>query len=318
MIYLKNKGELEVDLITTMGVNVKEGDSIGYFGTGLKYAIAVFLRENIDFKLFIGENEYTFFTESKTIRGKQFDYCYMVGPFDSIQLGFTTELGKNWDIWQAYREIHSNCLDENGSVGTDVQRKEPCSTLFIVEDREEFIGIFLDPEKPLHKSQDVDIYHGESDWIYYNGIRAKQLDKPSRYTYNIKRKCTLTEDRLLCFDYEIGQVLTKAISSMDDFDVINSIITEKECFERTLSFEHFCYTAPSKTFTEAVLANQGNSSSSAQAYIKEHIKSSAPVSEYELIIGKINDLVNDYGLELDIKDSCIVLSGGVLTQLKTA
>jgi len=52
MIILKNKGEIEIETITTMGVNVKECDSpIGFFGTGLKFAIATFLREGIAFAL---------------------------------------------------------------------------------------------------------------------------------------------------------------------------------------------------------------------------------------------------------------------------
>ena len=32
------------------------------------------------------------------------------------QLPFTTELGKNWEVWQAYRELHSNTLDESGVI----------------------------------------------------------------------------------------------------------------------------------------------------------------------------------------------------------
>src|ERR1700733_12022356 len=45
MIVFENYGEIEIDAITTFGVSVKEGPNpIGFFGTGLKYAVAVLLR----------------------------------------------------------------------------------------------------------------------------------------------------------------------------------------------------------------------------------------------------------------------------------
>ena len=111
MISLKNPGLLEIDLITTMGAHVKESDSyLGRFGTGMKYAIAVLLRDNIDFDLYIGENRYEFYTESVTLRGKEFKKCFMRGPADSVPLGFTTDLGRDWKPWMAYRELFTNCV----------------------------------------------------------------------------------------------------------------------------------------------------------------------------------------------------------------
>ncbi len=93
MMVLQNPGLIDLDVIKLMGVNVKDSDdSIGMFGTGLKYAIAVFLREGIEFSMFRGEDEYIFTTESKNIRGKDFEVCVMSGPFDHIELGFTTDL----------------------------------------------------------------------------------------------------------------------------------------------------------------------------------------------------------------------------------
>lgn len=45
MIVFENEGEIDPQLIMLIGVNVKASDSaIGFFGTGLKYAIACLLR----------------------------------------------------------------------------------------------------------------------------------------------------------------------------------------------------------------------------------------------------------------------------------
>ena len=47
MVVFENTGEIDILSISSFGVSVKEGDSpIGFFGTGLKYAIAVLLRHN--------------------------------------------------------------------------------------------------------------------------------------------------------------------------------------------------------------------------------------------------------------------------------
>lgn len=45
MILFQNPGEIDLLSIASFGVSVKEGENpIGFFGTGLKYAIAVLLR----------------------------------------------------------------------------------------------------------------------------------------------------------------------------------------------------------------------------------------------------------------------------------
>jgi len=46
MITFENDGEIDLRAISQFGINVKTGDSpIGFFGTGLKYALAVLMRE---------------------------------------------------------------------------------------------------------------------------------------------------------------------------------------------------------------------------------------------------------------------------------
>jgi len=74
MITLQNHGLLDLELLATMGANVKDSDdAIGFFGTGLKYAIATFLREGINFHMLIGQNRYEFDTERKIIRGDEYN-----------------------------------------------------------------------------------------------------------------------------------------------------------------------------------------------------------------------------------------------------
>ena len=67
-IYFTNPGEIDIRAVTTMGVNVKEGSSsIGYFGTGLKYAIATLLREGQEIIIHSGLTTYYFLSFQEEI-----------------------------------------------------------------------------------------------------------------------------------------------------------------------------------------------------------------------------------------------------------
>ncbi len=117
MITFSNPGKIDIRLITTLGVNVKESDNpIGYFGTGLKYAIAVLLREKQKVEIWSGTERIAFEIRPDTVRGKSFGFIWLGTARSPWQcLGFTTELGKNWTLENAYRELYSNCMDEGGS-----------------------------------------------------------------------------------------------------------------------------------------------------------------------------------------------------------
>ena len=115
-----NPGEIDLRVISTMGVNVKPDNdaAIGYFGTGLKYAIAVLLRHRQQVVVWSGWRRVELTATTETIRGKDFAVVNMRdgdGPWQS--LGFTTELGRNWTLENAYRELYSNCKDEGGEFG---------------------------------------------------------------------------------------------------------------------------------------------------------------------------------------------------------
>jgi len=121
MIVFRNEGVLELDCVRTMGINVKENDSaIGHFGTGLKYAIAVLLRTGHEITMILDGTEFKFLTKTKEVRSKDFEFIVMrmIDPSDSTfedeQLAFTTDYGKDWEVWMAFRELACNARDEGG------------------------------------------------------------------------------------------------------------------------------------------------------------------------------------------------------------
>jgi len=122
-LFLTTPTKIEPFSWSIMGVNVKENDNpIGHFGTGLKMAIAVLLRTNHNITIKTEDQEYIFGIDLKTLRGKDFWVCTCNGE----ELPYTTELGKEWDVWMAYRELISNTIDEGGNYSEEPLSDETC------------------------------------------------------------------------------------------------------------------------------------------------------------------------------------------------
>src|SRR5512141_2444774 len=102
MIIFQNEGEIDINTVKTMGVSVKEEGAIGFFGTGLKFAIATLLRNKQEIVIFSGTERYDVGVKTIQIRGQDFDMVTLNGE----QIGFTTQLGKTWEMWMAFRELH--------------------------------------------------------------------------------------------------------------------------------------------------------------------------------------------------------------------
>jgi hypothetical protein len=88
MKYLKiqNNGELDIRLIALMGGTTKSNDEfkIGQFGTGLKYTLAYLYRNNLAFKIFVGEQEVKVHIETEDIGGEIFEIICINGHRTSI------------------------------------------------------------------------------------------------------------------------------------------------------------------------------------------------------------------------------------------
>lgn len=150
-VIFENPGEIDPLMIQTFGVSVKETDHpIGFFGTGLKYALAILLRTGHKVILQSGLNQHEFAVSERTIRGTPFRLVTM----DDAPLGFTDQLGKTWEVWMAYRELYCNTKDENGSVDTAEAMPEPAEnvTRFIVEG-DEFLT--------QHRNREIFLLEGE-------------------------------------------------------------------------------------------------------------------------------------------------------------
>lgn len=242
-VIFRNKGIIDPRSITTFGVSSKDSESaIGYFGTGLKYAIAILLREGCKIDIYTGGEHLSFGTLDQRIRVDDFTFVTM----NDEPLSFTTELGKNWQIWQAIRELWCNCLDELGDVfSSDYFDDVPAEdeTVVVISGRAAMEAwsmrdAIMISTTPLFETEYVDIHPGQSSHIYYKGVRVHDLTRPSLFTYNLKGAVTLTEDRTMQHSNLAGWYAAKGIAMLSEKSFLGRVLTAgQEWFEHRLDFD---------------------------------------------------------------------------------
>lgn len=241
MVKFANPGDIDERVWKTFGMSVKIGDNpIGRFGTGLKYAIAVLLRNNRKITIKNSKNSYEFTTESTDFRGEEFQQILCNGE----PLPYTTEYGKNWELWQAYREIFSNCLDEGGGIDyrqCDVLTEQLGYTMIEAQLGDiNHNDVFLDREnlKIVASDYACEVFDRPSKWVYYRGIRAYELPRESMFTYNIL-EAYLTEDRTIAYDFEITARIREAVFSSECPDFLHRFIFGcRGSWEESITFVH--------------------------------------------------------------------------------
>jgi len=259
MVVFQNEGLIDVRTINTFGVCVKEEGSspIGYFGTGLKYALAVLLREGLSVVMYHGLNKFVFSVGQRAIRDKDFGLV----KINDTELPFTTELGKNWQLWHAYRELASNTLDEGGTITQEGDPKEGYTTFIVEGAAFEAIHcgaygteVFLS-SKPLHVFKEIEFHEvptGGAYWVYYRGIRVYKLGRPAQFTYNLLRECALTEDRTLADSWRIDQCVADALSTCKSPSLIRQLLeAHQQYYESTIDYT-WSSKSPGGTFNDVV------------------------------------------------------------------
>lgn len=200
-ICFRTPGLIDLRALRTFGVSAKGSVSaIGQFGTGLKYAIAVALRHNCQVEIWRGLDQTRFYTQKDLFRDKEFSWVFMDGAdADHMELPFTTELGKHWQPWMAFRELESNTRDESGEtflVEGETPQREGMTCILVTGMDQEYHGrhrTFMLPSI-ITTCGDLEIHKGTSAAIYCKGVRVLDLKESAEFTYNFTN-LELTEDR---------------------------------------------------------------------------------------------------------------------------
>jgi len=231
-IKIKNTGLIEPQALSLIGASTKQNDSskIGQFGSGNKYALAYLLRNNYDVRIYSGLNEIKITTAKETFREIDFDVIFINGEKTSI----TISMGKDWEFWQAIREIYCNAIDEGGSEIDMVQNIVPVEneTHFYIDtskDVMEFFGNFNNyfaiNKKVLFECSEGRILEktGNECNIYRKGIRCYNASKTSVYDYDFNN-ITVDEDRLVKYWWNLEEKLWNIIYQCDNEEIINQIL----------------------------------------------------------------------------------------------
>lgn len=257
MIVFQNPGLIDMAAVTTMGVSVKDGDTpIGYFGTGLKFAIATILREGGELTIYRGLERYGFTKQPLTVRGETFEQVCM----NDQPLGFTTQLGRNWQAWMAFRELASNCRDEGGryfsaQAGGPVEDGTTvCVTGGGIDDAFAERSTILLESQPLYANEHIEIHEGPSRFVYYRGVRIHTPFRETALRYNIKRTLELTEDRTAKWSFEVNDAIINGLLAAEDETLLRRALSCGDGYlEHHLEFPSFADASPEFTRVANVL-----------------------------------------------------------------
>lgn len=284
-ILIQNDGEIESNSFELIGASTKRNDStkIGFFGSGLKYSIAFMMRNNIDFKIFSGENEMKFTTLQETLKGQSFERICINGNPTS----YTTTMGPTWEHqWFVLREIYCNAIDEGSCQlvkSTEIVNPIQGKTRIYIELTDTLLNViqnwdsyFSDEREPLFVSgsvftfhldekkhnQTISVYKKTDGVLYRKGIRVYS-DNNFIYDYECQN-ISINEDRTAknpsYFHYGIIALMA---SFIDENYVLKVLRNEKSkeygVLSSTTNYEEvsFAWVDFSKKYLLAVKENSG-------------------------------------------------------------
>lgn len=271
MIVFRNPGSLDIRAIKTFGLSSKEGqDKIGRFGTGLKYATSVIARNGGSMMISVGDRSFEIGTSVDEFRGRSVTQLTINGE----PLPYTTDLGRDWEPWMAFRELYANALDEGGDVSRAEEVQAACGDETVISVslaafeaiffsmEEHFIG---QHEKPIWKSDQIEVFQGRSLFVFYKGVAIMKLKEPAAFRYNLLGMVDLTEDRTAKYDWQVRGKIASALAQSDDEKVIGAAVDQRNAFEAGIDFSN---STPSESFLGGAVSAGENCNPTAMALVK--------------------------------------------------
>lgn len=282
-ILFETPGLIDLRAFTLMGVSAKPNSAnpIGYFGTGLKYAMSTLVRLGCKPVVWIGNDKYTFFQKDDKFRDVDFSQMWMRSEkfklrARNIMLPYAVNYGRNWLSWMAFRELEANTRDENGSTEYCTANTEAITGYKdftrIVIDHPDFIKawetrseIFLD-DSP-REGKGISILDEPSKYIYWRGLRVFEPHKPCSWRYNFLDHMKLTEDRTLP-EWEARWALGVFTIHNDDEFLIEHIVTcEDRYWESDIIYPDL---QPSQAFKNVMARNPKGMRGNAYGYFSRY------------------------------------------------
>lgn len=267
-IKIENKGEIEPGAFSLLGATSKRGDNskIGYFGSGLKYALAVLLRHNVEFHVFSGTRKVNIEVRKSSFRNTEFDVIHI----DGMPTSLTTEMGVDWHLWYAVREIYCNSLDEpdaNISVSQQKTGKKGTTRFYIEmsqlsevfkdwkrffsDKRNDVVSVvpgkarvyerYIRPNVFLSEkaSSDGPTPPEEASIIYRKGVNVGEIPGKCLYDYDLN-SIDITESRTIASTFSLRWDLAHDVwAETASIEMIKNLFDNgEETFEMSLPWEY--------------------------------------------------------------------------------
>lgn len=238
-IEIKNTGEMDINALVLIGASTKRGDSskIGFFGSGLKYALAVLIRNGVMPKIFIGKREVAITIEKREFRNQTFSQIYIDGEPTSL----TVEMGIDWEPWFAIRELYCNAIDEGQcslKITEDLTPEDGSTSIYVENVNNIFNELLLNWDKYFSEKRHdlmfsaagIKAYsgdHGEDvkdrEYIMYRrGVRCHHQKAKCLYHYDLV-DVDINESRTLKMSYDATWAPVKMLALHADREVVKNI-----------------------------------------------------------------------------------------------
>jgi hypothetical protein len=200
-IMFQNKGEIPLHGIRLLGLSEKSESQIGRFGSGLKEAVCLLLRLDYKLVIFSGTTRIDFAVRNT---GAVDEVCYCIND-QWHPMNLHPKFGKHdWkDLWQAFREIACNAIDEgiddcHFDVASDMSGVEGSTRVYVDADFESLKEygdlpnklIMLSDRKPLGEVNGCRVFakqdHANNVQAFHKGVWIRDVpDAHSVYDYDL-------------------------------------------------------------------------------------------------------------------------------------
>jgi len=228
-IKISNNGLIEKEDLTLIGSSTKRGveGKIGEFGSGNKFSIAWYLRNNCLPTIFRGTKELLVDNEVVFHR----NVPVKVITVDGQPTGITNGMGPKWTGWMALRETISNAIDEEG-YEIKVLNLEPTelkgklnTTIYYIPVNQELMGVvnnfndYFSFNREVSFSNELgEIFYkasNEATKVYRQGIKC--WDTRLKFTFDVNLfDIKINESRLTSethFDSSMEMFIKRGVDS---------------------------------------------------------------------------------------------------------
>lgn len=239
---IENQGEIDINAFRLIGATTKNESQIGYFGSGIKYALATALRTGVPIEVFSGSKKIEITTQKTEMRGQEFD----VVCIDGVPTSITTQMGRDWKPWFIFREFYCNALDEGEAkleVTEEVEGVEGKTRVYIGL-VDEMKDVFANRDKYFaqrrladYEAGGIKIYRpllGESMIIYRKGIQVANREGQPIYDYDFTR-LAINEAREAS-DWDITYEMVGFWCKHASQEMISALLNTEDV-EKTLEFQ---------------------------------------------------------------------------------